>query len=67
VTAAYRDGQTLLLVAHAGVLQALICRLLGTRLSNRWPYRLSTGSLSRLTVFENRVSMSALSLQPPLG
>lgn len=60
-------GQTVLVVAHAGVLQALLCHLLDTKLNNRWPFRLATGSLAEVSVFENRAVLHRLSHQPILA
>lgn len=44
----YRNGETLVAVCHAGVLQALICVALNTPPRNFWPYKPATGTLSEL-------------------
>lgn len=56
------DGnQTLVVVAHAGILQAIMCRLLGTPLSNRWPFRLQPGTYARLDLHGDHASLTHLS------
>ena len=41
-------GETILIVAHAGVLRTLVCQLLGIDLRRRWQIRLDLASLSIL-------------------
>ncbi|MFH0914608.1 MAG: histidine phosphatase family protein [Chloroflexota bacterium] len=42
----HTDSDTVLVVAHSGVLRTLLCRLLGTELARRWQYRMELASLS---------------------
>jgi alpha-ribazole phosphatase len=51
--------ETILIVAHSGVLRTLICRLLGIDLDFRWQLRLDLASLSAVEVYPN---MSILTL-----
>jgi alpha-ribazole phosphatase len=45
--------ETILIVAHSGVLRTLICRLLGIDLDFRWQLRLDLASLSTVEVYPN--------------
>jgi alpha-ribazole phosphatase len=51
--------ETVLIVAHSGVLRTLICRLLGIDLDFRWQMRLDLASLSTIEMHPN---MSVLTL-----
>ena len=43
--------ETILIVARAGTLRVLMCRLLGIELKHRWQFRLNLGSLSILETY----------------
>lgn len=45
------EGETLLLVAHGGPLQVLVCLALGLPLEMYWHFHLSPGSLSEIAVY----------------
>lgn len=55
----HRQGETILIVAHSGVLRTVICRLLGIDLDFRWQMRLDLASLS---VVETSPNLSVLTL-----
>jgi alpha-ribazole phosphatase len=55
----HRPEETILIVAHSGVLRTIICRLLGIDLDFRWQMRLDLASLSTVEVYPN---MSVLTL-----
>jgi len=57
--AKHRPEETLLIVAHSGVLRTIICRLLGIELDFRWQLRLDLASLSTVEIHPN---MSVLTL-----
>jgi len=61
--------QTVLLVAHGGSLQVLLCLALGLVPRARWQFRLSAASLSELLLYEDGAVLSMLnaSVQPPVG
>jgi alpha-ribazole phosphatase len=42
----HADGETVLIVAHAGILRSLICQLLKLELCHRWNFRVDLASLS---------------------
>ena len=42
----HRANDTILIIAHAGVLRTLICQLLGLEMKNRWSLRVDLASLS---------------------
>ena len=44
----HTPGETVLIVAHSGVLRTLVCQLLGIELHHRWQFRLDLASLSIL-------------------
>lgn len=44
-------GGTVAAVAHGGVLQALLCGLLGTPLRPLWPYRLATADMAEVLLY----------------
>ena len=52
--------QTVLLVAHGGVLNALVCALLQTPLRWLWAYQFQPGSLSEVLVFEEGCALTRL-------
>jgi broad specificity phosphatase PhoE len=52
--------QTVLLVAHAGVLQAVICQAMQILPRRWWAFHLYTGSLSELWLYENGATLVSL-------
>ena len=53
-------GETILIVAHAGVLRTLVCQLLGIDPQRRWQFRLDLASLSILETHQQRAILSLL-------
>ena len=53
-------GETILIVAHAGVLRTLVCQLLGIDLRRRWQIRLDLASLSILETHQQGATLSLL-------
>ncbi len=45
------NGKTVLAVAHAGLLQAMLSQLLNMPLSSFWPFRFSTSGLADVRIF----------------
>ncbi len=60
IMARHADGEVVLVVAHGGVLQTLLCHALGSRLRPRWPYRLEAAALSELQVFDGQAVLVLL-------
>jgi broad specificity phosphatase PhoE len=54
------NGEAVLLVAHGGVLQALLCEALGPPLRARWSYLLKAAALSELQVFDGQSVLISL-------
>jgi broad specificity phosphatase PhoE len=54
------DGEAVLIVAHGGVLQALLCQALGPPLRARWSYLLRAAALSELWVFDGQPVLVSL-------
>jgi broad specificity phosphatase PhoE len=54
------DGEAVLLVAHGGILQALLCQVLGPPLRARWSYLLRAAALSELRVFAGQPVLVSL-------
>jgi len=48
------EGETVLVVAHGGVLQALLCEALGPPLRARWSYLLKAAALSELQIVKGQ-------------
>ena len=46
--ASRHQGETILLVSHADVIRALVCRVLGVAFSNFWRFEIGPASVSRL-------------------
>lgn len=44
-------GKTVVAVSHGGVLQAMLCKLLGTALRPLWPYRLATAGMAEVWLY----------------
>ena len=53
-------GETILIVAHAGVLRTLVCQLLGIDPQRRWQIRLDLASLSILETHQQGAILSLL-------
>lgn len=53
-------GETILIVAHAGVLRTLVCQLLGIDLRRRWQIRLDLASLSILETHQQGAILNLL-------
>ena len=47
----HRADETILIVAHAGVLRTLICQLLGLGMNNRWNLKVDLASLSIIETY----------------
>jgi broad specificity phosphatase PhoE len=47
----HRANETILVIAHAGVLRTLICQLLGLEMKNRWSLRVDLASLSIIETY----------------
>jgi alpha-ribazole phosphatase len=47
----HRENETVLVVAHAGVVRTLICRLLDMDMKNRWNLRVDLASLSIVEIY----------------
>ena len=56
----YTVGETILVVAHAGVLRTLVCQLLGIDPQRRWQIRLDLASLSILETHQQGAMLSLL-------
>ena len=54
-------GQTVVVVAHGGSLQVLLCLVLGLVPNARWQFRLSAASLSELQLYEGGAVLTRLS------
>lgn len=52
--------ETILIVAHSGVLRTLICYLLGIELKHRWQFRLELASLTILETYPQGAILSLL-------
>ena len=59
--------ETILIVAHAGVLRVLLCRLLGIELKHRRQFRLDLASLSILETYPQGAILSLLNDVSHLG
>ena len=44
-------GETVAAVSHGGVLQAMLCKLLGTTLRPLWPYRLAAAGMAEVWLY----------------
>ena len=52
--------ETILIVAHSGVLRTLMCQLLGIDLGRRWQFRTDLASLSILETYEPETILTRL-------
>lgn len=59
--------QTILMVAHSGVLRTLVCQLLGIELRYRWQFRLDFASLSIIETYRQGAVLSLLNDVSHLG
>jgi len=59
--------QTILMVAHSGVLRTLVCQLLGIELHHRWQIRLDLASLSIIETYPPGAILSLLNDVSHLG
>ncbi len=59
--------QTILIVAHSGVLRTLVCQLLGIGLGYRWQFRLDLASLSIIETYPQGAILSLLNDVSHLG
>jgi broad specificity phosphatase PhoE len=60
ITEQHENGEAVLLVAHGGILQSLLCEALGPPLRARWSYLLQAASLSELHVFARQSVLVSL-------
>ncbi|NLG50673.1 MAG: alpha-ribazole phosphatase [Chloroflexi bacterium] len=60
---ARRDEETVLLVAHGGPLQVLLCLALGLEPRARWQFRLDPASLSELYLYQEGAILTLLNDQ----
>jgi alpha-ribazole phosphatase len=56
----HADSDTVLVVAHSGVLRTLICQILNLEMKNRWNIRIDLASLSILEIYPNTAILSLL-------
>jgi len=63
----HTEEETILIVAHSGVLRTLICLLLGIELQHRWQFRLDLASLSILETYPQQAILSLLNDVSHLG
>jgi alpha-ribazole phosphatase len=56
----HAQNETILIVAHSGVLRTLICQVLGLEMKNRWNLRIDLASLSIVETYPNTAIMSLL-------
>ena len=56
----HTDGETILIVAHSGVLRILLCRLLNMDLGHLWQYLLDLASVSILETNQKRATLNLL-------
>ncbi len=56
----HKPEDTVLVVAHSGVLRTLICQLLGLEMRTRWNLRLDLASLSIVETYEDIAILSLL-------
>jgi alpha-ribazole phosphatase len=56
----HTQEQTILVVAHSGVLRSLICQLLDLDMKSRWNIRIDLASLSIIDIYPNTAILSLL-------
>ncbi len=57
-------GQRVVVVAHAGVIQALLCILMNTPLSEHWRWRIDAGSATGLDCYPTTTILRAVNIVP---
>jgi broad specificity phosphatase PhoE len=60
ILSCHDEGDAVLMVAHGGVLQALLCEALGPCLRARWSYLLKAAALSELRIFDGQAVLVSL-------
>lgn len=60
IVGCHSEGETVLTVAHGGVLQALLCEALGPPLRARWSYLLKAAALSELQILDGQPVLVSL-------
>jgi len=56
----YKEGETVLVVAHGGTIRALICLLLGLGLEHWWQIGLDGGSITQIDTYSERTVLTLL-------
>lgn len=59
-------GQRVVVVAHAGVIQALLCLLMNTPLSEHWRWRIDAGSATGFDCYPTATIMKSVNVVPRL-
>jgi alpha-ribazole phosphatase len=59
-------GKRVLVVAHAGAIQALLCGLLGTPLHEHWRWRIDLGSVSGFDVYPSTAILRTINTVPAI-
>jgi 2,3-bisphosphoglycerate-dependent phosphoglycerate mutase/probable phosphoglycerate mutase len=57
-------NKRLVIVAHGGAIQALLCALLGTPLTEHWRYRIDLGGATGLDVYPTTTIVRAVNVVP---
>jgi 2,3-bisphosphoglycerate-dependent phosphoglycerate mutase/probable phosphoglycerate mutase len=60
-------SQRVVVVAHAGVIQALLCMLMNTALSEHWRWRIDAGSATGFDCYPTTTILRAVNVVPRLG
>ena len=63
----HAEEETILIVAHSGVLRTLVCQLLGIELRHRWQIRLDLASLTVMETYPQGAILSLLNDVSHLG
>ncbi|MDI6814715.1 MAG: alpha-ribazole phosphatase [Dehalococcoidales bacterium] len=63
----YAAEETILIIAHSGVLRTLVCQLLGIGLEHRWQIRLDLASLSIIETYPQGAILNLLNDVSHLG
>ncbi len=61
----HHAGQRLLIVTHAGPIQALLCFLMGTPLAEHWRWRIDAGSATGIDLYPSANILRAVNYLPP--
>jgi alpha-ribazole phosphatase len=59
-------GKRVLVVAHGGAIQALVCALLGAPLAEHWRFRIDLGSATGFDCYPSTTILRAVNVVPPL-